>query len=407
MSRPIRVAHLVAHPVQYFAPLYRELASRQEIRLTVYYYSDATGASFYDAGFGRRLAWDTDLLEGYRWRVMPSARRMGSRTPFSRRPNLDLIAELVARPYDVVWAHGYTHPTTWLAFLATRAGGGAFMIREEQTLLHPRRLHRRLAKRIALRALLARSWGLYIGEQNRRYFLHHGVAAERLLPARYCVDNRFFQTSARSLAPRRGEVRAALGVGDDAPVVLFCGKLIPKKQPLRLIEAFARVRAGQPCHLLMAGDGPLRREAEALIRRLRIPDVHLAGFVNQTQLPALYAAADCLVLPSMLHETWGLVVNEAMNFSLPVVVSDKVGCGADLVRPGWNGFVVAHDRTEELVSAIATLVRDAGLRRRFGARSLALVAEYSIERCADQLVAACIAAASRGRTDDPTMARSR
>jgi hypothetical protein len=52
MTQPVRVAHLVSHPIQYFAPLYRELTERPEIELTVYFYSDATAREFRDAGFG-------------------------------------------------------------------------------------------------------------------------------------------------------------------------------------------------------------------------------------------------------------------------------------------------------------------------------------------------------------------
>src|SRR6185295_13222299 len=109
----------------------------------------------------------------------------------------------------------------------------------------------------------------------------------------------------------------------------------------------------------------------------------------QNELPLAYAAADLLVLPSARHETWGLVVNEAMNFALPIVVSDRVGCGADLVRSDWNGHVVARHDVAALATAIDGLVADSNRRRAFGARSLALVDAYSVEACADGIVAAC------------------
>jgi len=158
------------------------------------------------------------------------------------------------------------------------------------------------------------------------------------------------------------------------------------------------VRARQSCWLLIAGDGPQRTEVGYEAARLgAAASVRTAGFLNQTELPAAYAAADLFVLPSAYHETWGLVVNEAMNFDLPVVVSDKVGCGADLVEPGRNGSVVAHDDTAQLADAIGRLVADADMRRRFGARSGEIVARYSIEACADGIVAACEAATDGAR----------
>lgn len=396
-GRPITVAHLVSHPIQYFAPLYRELASRPEIELTVYFYSDATAREFHDEGFGQRVTWDRPLLDGYRYRMLPSASRTDISGRFVKNPNWDVVREVMSAGYDVAWAHGYAHLTTWIAAAAARWRGTQLLLRDEQTLLHGRAPHKRALKAVALRALYSQASALYIGEQNRRYFRHYGMPDERLYPARYCVDNTFFRAQAAELAPRRREIRASFGIDDDAPVVLFAGKLIEKKQPLRLVEAYARVRAQQPCWLLIVGDGPQRSEVEYLAAHLGAAGVRIAGFLNQTELPAAYAAADVLVLPSAYHETWGLVVNEAMNFDLPVVVSDKVGCGADLVEAGRNGFIVPHDDTAQLAEAIGQLAGDADLRRRFGRRSGEIVGRYSIEACADGIVAACEAAMARTR----------
>lgn len=390
-GRPLRVAHLVSHPIQYFAPLYRELASRPEIDLTVFFYSDATARGFVDAGFGRNVTWDTPLLDGYRYRFMRSASQTGISGSFLKRPNWDIVRQIASGRYDVLWVHGYAHLTTWLAVAAARARAMRVLIRDEQTLLHPRPPHKRLLKSIALRALYSQASALYIGEQNRRYFRHYGMPDERMFAARYCVDNGYFQEKAAGLAPHRDDIRARFGIGPDTPVLLFSGKLIEKKQPLMLIEAFARVRAAKRCSLLIVGDGQLRAAAEELVARLDVPDVHFTGFLNQGEIPEAYAAADILVLPSKLHETWGLVVNEAMNFGLPVVVSDKVGCAADLVRDGQNGFVVPHESVTALSDATARLVSDARLRSVFGAESLRIVEQYSIEACADGIIAGCLA----------------
>ena len=388
----VRVAHLVSHPIQYFAPLYRELARRPDIDLTVYFYSDATLREFYDPGFGRAVRWDLPLVEGYRTRICRSAATGEIPSGFFGRPHGDIVREVGFGRYDVVWAHGYAHLTTWLVFAAARARGAGLLIRDEQTLLHGRPWYTRAAKAVLLRALLSQAWGLYIGEQNRRYLERYGVPPARLVAARYCVDNRVLQQRALELRAQRPALRAGFGITDDAPVVLFCGKLVEKKQPLLLLEAFERVQRRQRCWLLIAGDGPLRPAAEDLVARRRIPRVRMPGFLNQTELPAAYTAADLFVLPSARHETWGLVVNEAMNFALPIIVSDTVGCAEDLVRPHWNGVVVSHRDVDALADAIATLVADPEQRRAFGARSLKLVGEYSVEACADGIVAACLAA---------------
>jgi len=384
-----RVAHLVSHPVQYYAPLYRELARREAIDLTVFFYSAATIAAYHDPGFGRTVRWDRELLDGYCARFCPSASRTPAGGGWRRRPNWDVVRAVSGGDFDAVWLHGYNHPTSLLAAAAARAHGAALLIRDDQTLLHPRRWWRRAAKALVLRALFRRATGLYVGAQSRRHFAHYGIPAERLVAAPHCVDNEFFQSCAEALRPQRRALRGAFGIPDDAPVVLFSGKLIPKKQPLALLDAYARVRRERPCWLLMVGEGGERARIEEAVARHGLPSVRLAGFLNQSELPNAYAAADLLVLPSGWDETWGLVVNEALNFSLPVIVSDRVGCAEDLVRPGWNGFVVGHADVGALARAIGTLVAEPGARAMLGARGRTLVDGYSVERCADGIEAAC------------------
>ena len=392
-----RVAHLVSHPVQYYAPLYRELARREAIDLTVFFYSAATIAAYHDPGFGRTVRWDRELLDGYRARFCPSASRTPAGGGWRRRPNWDVVRAVSEGDFDAVWLHGYNHPTSLLAAAAARTRGAALLIRDDQTLLHARPWWRRAAKALVLRALFRRATGLYVGAQSRRHFAHYGIPAERLVAAPHCVDNEFFQSRAEALRPQRRALREAFGILDDAPVVLFSGKLIPKKQPLALLDAYARVRRERPCWLLMVGEGGERARLEERVGRHGVPGVRLAGFLNQSELPNAYAAADLLVLPSGWDETWGLVVNEALNFSLPVVVSDRVGCAEDLVRPGWNGFVVGQADVEALARAIGMLVAEPGARALWGARGRSLVDSYSVERCADGIEAACRRAVASGQ----------
>ena len=396
-GRPLRVAHLVSRPVPYHVALYRELAARSDVDLTVFFYSDASVRGYHDDEYGRSIQWDTPLLDGYRHRFFPSGERTRIQGTWTGAPNWDLVRDVLRGSFDAIWVHGYAYLNAWLVAPAARAKGTPVLIREEQTLLHGRPWYTAAAKSAALRALFRLTWGLYIGEQNRRYFRRYGMPEERLFPARYCVDNDFFRRAAAELRPRRVELRRRFGIAADGPVVLYSGKLVPRKDPLTLIEAFARIRAERSCTLLLVGDGELGSDAEALVASKGVPNVHFAGFLNQSDIPSAYAAADVFVLPSRHSETWGLVVNEAMNFGLPVVVSDKVGCAEDLVAPGRNGFVFPAGDSEALADALRALVGYAERRAQFGERSRELVGRYSLEACADGVIAACRAAAGRAR----------
>ncbi|MHB8642689.1 MAG: glycosyltransferase family 4 protein [Gaiellaceae bacterium] len=398
----VRVAHLVSHPIEYFVPLYRELALRPEIDLTVLFYSDATLRAYEDPGFGRTVDVDLPLLDGYRSLLLPSA---AAASLSARLPHWDVVREAASGRYDVIWVHGYGWSTAWAARAAAAARGIPFLLREEATLLRPRRRWRRVVKGLPLRAFLHNAHGLYIGEANRQYLRHYGVPDARLHGARYCVDNSFFQERRVLVEPRREEIRRAFGIDDDAPVVLFCGKLIPVKRPIDLLRAFAEVREQLRIWLLIVGDGPLLFEVKQLAESERIRNVVLAGFRPQSQIHEAYCAADLFVLPSS-SEQWGVVVNEAMNFSLPVVVSDRVGSGSDLVRQGWNGFVFPSGDVVALAKVIRSLATDETLRREFGERSRDLVGEFSVEACADGIVAACLDAATPGKPGQSSAIRS-
>jgi len=395
MSERLRLAVVVSHPIQYFSPLYAELARRADVDLTVYYGERWGLDASLDAGFGREVRWDVPLLKGYASRFLPNRSLAPKNGAFFGLFNPALLGELRRGRYDAVLVNGYNYATYWLAFAYGAASGTPLLLRGESNLLNPRPLATRFFKRLALVPLFRRIGGfLYIGRATKDYYRHYGVDESRLFHAPYVVDNAFWKRGALEARPHRAQLRARVGVADGRPALLFVGKLIEAKEPLLLLEAFRRIRARRPCALIFAGDGPLRAELERRIARDAVPDVRITGFLNQSELSRAYAAGDVFVLPSRL-EPWGLVVNEAMNFSLPVVVTDRVGCAGDLVVAGENGAIVPAGDGAALEAVLDRLVADAELRRRWGARSAEIVAEFGLERAADGIVAAARFAAGR------------
>jgi glycosyltransferase involved in cell wall biosynthesis len=132
-------------------------------------------------------------------------------------------------------------------------------------------------------------------------------------------------------------MRESFGIGPNQFALLFVGKLISQKGIDVLLAAFAQAHtamADKPM-LVIVGDGAAG--AAVTEAAAGCVDIKYLGFRNQSELPAVYAMCDALVLPSTNFESWGLVVNEAMSLGKPVIVSDRVGCGPDLVNPatGW------------------------------------------------------------------------
>jgi glycosyltransferase involved in cell wall biosynthesis len=183
--------------------------------------------------------------------------------------------------------------------------------------------------------------------------------------------------------------RRRAGARPDQVLVLFVGRLVREKGVETLARAWRRAELGDEAVLALAGDGPLSPPGTRL------------GFVERAELPALYAAADVLVLPSIrtrtFTEPWGLVTNEAMHQGTPVIATDAVGAAAGgLVRDGRNGLVVRASDEDELAARIRSIVRNPELRAQLGAAAREDVGAYTPEEWANG-VARALDAAVRAR----------
>lgn len=392
MSKP-RVVHVVSHPIQYFAPLYRAIERRGEVDLSVVVYSDATLGRFRDEGFAREVEWDSDLADGYHNHV--PARSMGRSLPRRGRHAVrpDIFREVLAMDADVLWLHGYHLPTSLALAYAFLARGRPVVLRGEQTLLQSPSAARRRAKDLLMAPLVKRARCAYIGERNRDYLRRYGATDSSLYFSPYAVP----PPSAR---PTRDEARARLGLDPALPVVLFVGKLIDRKQPLLLVDAWLRTRESHPSCLVFAGDGPLKH----VIERTAPGDVgaciKVTGFLNQSEMPLAYAAADVFVLPST-GEPWGLVVNEALMAGLPAIVTTQVGSARDLVADGWNGYAIPPADPERLAARLRLLVENRDHRQLLGARGRERVSGYSVETAAEGLLAAFVGNQARAPLHTP------
>jgi glycosyltransferase involved in cell wall biosynthesis len=225
---------------------------------------------------------------------------------------------------------------------------------------------------------------LFIGKQNKNFYKSYGISEEKLFFTPYTVDNKRLQSSYNNLKPKKNNFRARLGIKEEDIVILFVGKFIHKKRPLHLLEAYKKVlnldKNNNKIHLVFVGEGELRIEMENYINKNNLSYVHLVGFKNQTELPEYYTMSDMFILPSGVGETWGLVTNEAMNFELPIIISDMPGSGYDLVKDGENGYMFQLGNIDDLSNKIFKLVKDKEKREKFGEKSFEFIKNYNYEK---------------------------
>lgn len=386
-----RVGFLVSHPIQYYAPIFRELARRCD--LTVFFAHRQDAAAQARAGYGVAFDWDVDLLSGYESHFLKNVARSPSTQTFFGCDTPEIAGRIAAGHFDAFVVPGWSLRAYWQAIGACRRADVPVMVRGDSQLGGQRRGVSRRIKGVVFPHLLKRFDAcLYVGCRNREYLEHYGVPPSRLFFSPHCVDTDAFRAAcaaARLVAePNRTSGRKR---------VLFVGRLVESKRPIDVVNAVARlVAAGQPIDLVIAGSGELQSATQQAARAGGV-EAQFLGFVNQSKLPAVYASCDLLVLPSIASETWGLVVNEAMACGLPAVVSEAVGCGPDLIVPGATGAVAPLGDVGALASAISSVLAfDSSLTRAALAERMAI---YSPARAAAGVLEAADALARPARIE--------
>ena len=390
MSKPFRLAVVNSHPIQYFAPLYAYLNKDPALDMTALYCSDSSLRGGMDPGFQQVVKWDVDLLSGYRSVFLGDDAKRRMPAGFWSLVCPEVWTQIRSGQYDGVWLHGYGYAAYVLAFLAAKSRGLPIFFRSETHLgLQRAAWKRRLRDGALSLAFRFVDCFLAIGSANRAYYQALGVPEAKIFDVPYTVDNDRFIAAAQLTPAERRDVRNQLGLPNDRLVVLYASKFMTRKHPDDVIRAVARLRdEGMQSSLLFVGTGELEATLRAMVVEHNLQDrVVFAGFINQAELPRVYAASDVFVLPSE-NEPWGLIVNEVMCAGVPIVVADEVGCVPDLVPDGVNGIHMRVGDLDSLVDALRRTLQDEDQRRSMGRASLAIIRDWGYEKCRQGMRAA-------------------
>ncbi len=273
---------------------------------------------------------------------------------------------------EVVLVPGYyTLPALAAAVWARVHRRRSVLMTESTAGDHPRTWWKELPKRLALRALFG--WAVTGGRAHVAYLRQLGFPAERIVGCYDVVDNALFGTGAKALREDAASAPAP------APFFLYVGRLAEEKNVAGLLRSWTAYREqGGTWPLVLCGDGPERAGLQALAASTPYAaEVHFPGLKSSRELLPFYAHAGCFALPST-REPWGLVVNEAMAAGLPVLVSSRCGCSADLVQEGVNGFTFDPQDGPALTRLLLMMEgKTAAERAAMGRSSAEIVSGYS------------------------------
>ena len=166
---------------------------------------------------------------------------------------------------------------------------------------------------------------------------------------------------------------------EERKCVIGVGRFLDWKQFDLLIRAFAPL--DKDYQLVLIGEGEEKPKYEEIVRENLLQNVHILDFMSYSQLTEYYKAADVFVLPSD-GEIWGLVINEAMSFGLPIITTDRCVSGRALVLPGENGYRYTYNRIDELTECLEKVLGDIAIQEKMGKKSLEIIQNYTIENIA-------------------------
>jgi glycosyltransferase involved in cell wall biosynthesis len=336
-------------------------------------------------------SWDGTNKEAFRTHVLKGIRITRKRDYTYIQPGLWFLLRRL-RP-DVIIACGFNAQALLAALYARSARKPVIMFNEATA--HAERFATRL--RTYFRKRVVRLFDAFIasGAETRRFLLSLGADERRCTIAVDAVEDvrerfDYDQIREKAFALRKREKAFALRKSLVHPVVLYSGQLIHRKGVDLLLTAYAASAAKYPSTLLLMGDGELRRPLCEQTVQHNIPHALFAGFQGESEKWAYYLASDIFVLPTR-EDVWGLVVNEAMLCSLPVVCSQFAGAAADLVRHGENGYIVDPTDTAEFSAALEALLAAPNKAAQMGHASLSIIREFNMDSFANRFLEAIFA----------------
>lgn len=385
--RPVRLAYLTTHPTQHQAPLLKRIAAEPDIDLVAYFASDISTKPFVHPDFGRAISWDVPLLDGYRHEFLPMHGRKlreGELPDFWRPVTHGLRDRLRQHRPDVLLVHRFGRLHHLAALRTADHMGIKVLLRDETNVVAGRVLSRKEKFKRLLFPLLDRHVDAYLatGSLNAQSYRGLGVGAHRIFDMPIAVDNRLIRRRVAAAEAEREKLRTTYDIRPGQIVILYAGRLIERKRPMDLLAAFAALQ-GDPTApgtaLLYAGDGPLQGMLRATIEELGLVNARVLGLLPPAQLIALLGLADIVAVPSA-RESWGVLINEAMNAGCAIVAADGVGAAADLVRNGENGFVHPAGNVGALTQNLRRLVTEPGRLRSMQEASRRLIDRWDFDR---------------------------
>lgn len=365
----IKIGYLISHPIQYQVPLYKYIYKKNLFDFNVFYLSDFSLKKHLDQEFKESFNWGINLTEGYKYTVLKS--RFLNKVSFLSPLKINFYKLLKDKDLKFVIVHGWGSLSNILFIIQAKFLNKKILLRGEASdHFNKNRYIKKFLRENFLKILFYFVDGfLFIGNNNKQFYLNRNIPEKKLFFAPYCIDNDYFKKLKHT--------------NDHKLKILFVGKFINRKRTIDLLKAIAIINKNHDSFIEnvlinIIGSGENEKKLRDFKDENNLTNVKFLGFKNQNEIREFYSLSDILVITSE-NEPWGLVVNEAMASSCAIISSDGVGCAIDLVKNDFNGFIYPTGDVKKLSEKIVYLTSHISIVEKFKKNSLNLISKYSFQ----------------------------
>lgn len=317
----------------------------------------------------RNEKWYIDNFENFKT-IFLSSLNLGNK----RVLGIGIIKEIISSKYDVIVVGGYSTPTGILAILLMKlikkkfflnADGG--MIGKDSKL-----------KGILKRNLIGRAnYYLSTGKQCNEYLKYYGADEKNIFIYPFTTLKEKEILNRNLTVDEKQKIRNELEIGEKK-VILSIGQFIYRKGFDVLIKACKDLDEEYGVYII--GGQPTKEYLE-IIDKYKIKNIKFIDFKVKEEILKYYMASDIFVFPTR-EDIWGLVINEAMAYGLPIITTDKCVAGVELIECGKNGYIIPINNSDLISSRVKTLYDNFSLINNMQLNNIKKSKEYTLENMA-------------------------
>lgn len=377
--RKYKLTILELLPAQYRIPIYKKLSTHPKINLKVLFCSNISMKNKKIPGFGGAETRWISSLNGFDYKFLKNFYPLNKDNPPRRLWNFGILGELIVNRPDAIIIYGYQSTAHKISLIAAKILRIPIIFREEIDFVDESRPINKKLKQVLFPLLFKLpSAFLYSYTRSMEFYKHYGVPERKLFFHPCSVDNNFFQNQAKRMKKDKSRLKKEFGIDEKTNVISYVGRFSERKRPLDILYAYNGMKHKEKYSLIFIGGGVLRGKMERYAKKNKLKNVHFIDFIKYQNISKAYAISDLFVIPSS-YDPSPKAMNEAMNFSIPIIASENVGTAQDLIKNGKNGYIIKLGDIENLASKMEKIISNSSLQNKMGKESLKIVSKWNIK----------------------------